>query len=81
MPLLSGRDFVIDETNSNKFGALALAFACTLSEDLLKAPVGDFYKDGIYTLAADVELDYKGIKETLFVNKFVIYCNLFCGIV
>ncbi len=68
MPLLSGMNFVIDETNPNKFGALVLAFACTLSEDFLKSSVGDFYKDGIYTLAADVELDYKGIKETVIIN-------------
>lgn len=81
MPLLSGRDFVIDETNSNNFGALVLAFGSLLSDEILDSFVGDFYKEGIYTLAADVELDYKGIKETLFVNKFVIYCNLFCGIV
>ena len=68
MPLLSGRDFVIDEANTNKFGALVLAFAGTLSQDLLESSVADFYKDGIYTLAADVELEYKGIKETIIVN-------------
>ena len=68
MPLLSGRNFVIDETNTNKFGALVLAFAGTLSQELLESSVADFYKDGIYTLAADVELEYKGIKETIIVN-------------
>lgn len=68
MPLLSGISFEIDETNPNKFGALVDAFAFTLSEELHRSYVGDFYKDGIYTLAADVTLDYKNIKETVIVN-------------
>ena len=68
MPLLSGLDFAIDEKNPNKFGALVMALAFTLSQPLHESRVGDFYKDGIYTLTADVTLDYKNIKETVIVN-------------
>jgi len=68
MPLLSGLPFDLDETNENKFGALVGAFANMLSTEVLTTKIGDFYNDGIYTVKADVEVDYRNIKETVIVN-------------
>ncbi len=68
MPLLSGRGLNVDETESNKFGAIVKAFAVMLSNEVLATKVGDFYNDGVYTVSADVELDYRNIKETVIVN-------------
>ena len=68
MPLLNGASFNIDTTNSNKFGALVKAAANLLSYEVLMSSVGEFAENGIYTVAADIALDYKGIKETVIVN-------------
>ncbi len=68
MPLLNGDPFEIDERYENKFGAIVEAITFMLSEDVIQSKVGDFYKDGIYTVAADITLDYKNIKETVIVN-------------
>ena len=66
--LLNGSEFAIDESNSNRFGALVIGAARLLTDEVLDAKVGDFCKDGIYTVAADVSLDYKNIRETVIVN-------------
>lgn len=65
MPLLSGRGFAI---NDSSIAGLVEAVAYALSDEVLASNVGSFYNNGIYTVAADVELDYKGIKETIIVN-------------
>ena len=66
--LLNGSEFAIDESNSNRFGALVDGFYKLLTKEVRGTKVGDFCKDGIYTVAADVSLDYKNIRETVIVN-------------
>ena len=68
MPLLNGSAFNFDETNSNKLNEFVKAAVGLLDYGLLDSPVGNYCKDGIYTVAADIALDYKGIKETVIVN-------------
>ena len=66
-PLLNGSAFYIED-GDNKIAALVDAVGRVLTYDVLFANVGNFCKDGIYTVAADVALEYKGIKETIIVN-------------
>lgn len=66
--LLNGKAFVIDANADNKIAALVDAVGGVLTEEILLANVSDFCKDGIYTVSADIELDYRNIKETIIVN-------------